>query len=48
MLLRAYGGNHYSQLKVTMEGGLNGIVNEINKEMILEDPPPRSRDKVHP
>jgi hypothetical protein len=38
MLLRADGGNHYSHLKVTVEGGLNGIVNEINKENVAENP----------
>lgn len=30
MLLRTYGGDHYSCLKVTVEDNLNGIVNEIN------------------
>jgi len=39
MLLRAYGGNHYSQLKVTVEGGVNTAVNEINNQMILGYPP---------
>jgi hypothetical protein len=38
MLLRADGGNHYSHLKVTVEGGLNGIVNEINKGKVSESP----------
>jgi len=29
-----FGGNHYSHLKVTVEGSLNGIVNEINKAKV--------------
>lgn len=44
MLLRADGGNHYSHLKVTVEGGLNGNVNEINREKKQENPPSRSWD----
>ena len=48
MLLRADGGNHYSQLKVTVEGSLNSIVNEINKEKTLGNPTSLSRDCLYP
>jgi hypothetical protein len=39
MLLWTNVGDHYSQLKETMEGRLNGIVNEINKEKISGSSP---------
>jgi hypothetical protein len=36
MLLRADSGNYYSQMKVTLEGSLNAIVNKINKKKTAE------------